>query len=93
VLDLAIAGQSARMNWEHRAFEPVELTAEPPDCGPRTARRLDHASGTTTASGCSGMRPGRDRLRPGVVLVDVVRSTSSKRHSGHVVILDATTFI
>jgi len=29
VLDLAIAGHSARMNWEHRDFEPVELTAEP----------------------------------------------------------------
>jgi prephenate dehydrogenase len=29
VLDLAVAGHTARMNWEHRAFEPVELTADP----------------------------------------------------------------
>ncbi|HZE49977.1 MAG TPA: prephenate dehydrogenase/arogenate dehydrogenase family protein [Jatrophihabitantaceae bacterium] len=29
VLDLAIAGHRARMDWEHRDFEPVELTADP----------------------------------------------------------------
>jgi prephenate dehydrogenase len=27
VLDLAAAGYQARMNWEHRQFEPVELRA------------------------------------------------------------------
>ena len=29
VLDLAQSGYQARMNWEHREFEPVELPAEP----------------------------------------------------------------
>jgi prephenate dehydrogenase len=29
VLDLAIAGHTARMAWEHRRFEPVELSADP----------------------------------------------------------------
>lgn len=29
VLDLATAGHTARMDWEHRSFEPVELTADP----------------------------------------------------------------
>jgi prephenate dehydrogenase len=29
VLDLAQAGHRARMNWEHRQFEPVELNADP----------------------------------------------------------------
>jgi prephenate dehydrogenase len=29
VLELAIAGHTARMNWEHRRFEPVELRADP----------------------------------------------------------------
>jgi prephenate dehydrogenase len=28
VIDLATAGHDARINWEHRRFEPVELTAE-----------------------------------------------------------------
>lgn len=28
VLPLAVAGHDARMNWEHRRFEPVELPAE-----------------------------------------------------------------
>lgn len=35
VLDLAIAGHTARMNWEGRRFEPVELTAD-------AAGLLDH---------------------------------------------------
>lgn len=29
VRNLATAGYTARMNWEHRRFEPVELTADP----------------------------------------------------------------
>ena len=29
VLELATAGHRARMNWEHRQFEPVELAADP----------------------------------------------------------------
>jgi prephenate dehydrogenase len=29
VLELASAGHQARMNWEHRQFEPVELAADP----------------------------------------------------------------
>ncbi len=30
VLDLAKRGHQARMDWEHRQFEPVELAADPP---------------------------------------------------------------
>jgi prephenate dehydrogenase len=29
MIDLALAGYSARLGWEHRQFEPVELPAEP----------------------------------------------------------------
>lgn len=29
VFDLAVAGHRARMGWEHRTFEPVELRADP----------------------------------------------------------------
>jgi prephenate dehydrogenase len=29
ILDLAIAGHDARINWEHRRFEPVEVAAKP----------------------------------------------------------------
>jgi prephenate dehydrogenase len=35
MLDLALAGHRARMNWEHRRFEPVELS-------PRLAELCDH---------------------------------------------------
>ena len=28
VIELALAGHTARMNWEHRRFEPVELAPD-----------------------------------------------------------------
>ncbi len=29
MIELAVAGHAARLDWEHRQFEPVELTADP----------------------------------------------------------------
>ncbi len=44
VLDLATAGHDARINWEHRKFEPVEL-----DPTPDTLRDLGRQGGWITA--------------------------------------------
>jgi prephenate dehydrogenase len=44
VLDLAQAGHHARIDWEHRAFVPVELRADAD-----ALRRLGHAGGWVTA--------------------------------------------
>ena len=44
VLDLARAGHHARIDWEHRAFLPVELTADPD-----ALRQLGHGGGWITA--------------------------------------------
>jgi prephenate dehydrogenase len=44
VLDLAQAGHHARIDWEHRAFLPVELTADPD-----ALRQLGHGGGWITA--------------------------------------------
>jgi prephenate dehydrogenase len=44
VLALARAGHRARMDWEHRAFLPVELSADPV-----ALRQLGHSGGWITA--------------------------------------------
>jgi prephenate dehydrogenase len=44
VLDLARAGHHARIDWEHRAFLPVELTTDPD-----ALRQLGHGGGWITA--------------------------------------------
>jgi prephenate dehydrogenase len=44
VLALARAGHRARMDWEHRAFLPVELSADPD-----ALRQLGHSGGWITA--------------------------------------------
>jgi prephenate dehydrogenase len=44
MLDLATAGHEARIDWEHRAFEPVELNADP-----EALRRHGQAGGWITA--------------------------------------------
>lgn len=61
VLDLAVAGHDARVNWEHRRFEPVELPADS-----STLRRHGRDGGWVTAvlrddDGVRllGMRPAR----------------------------------
>jgi prephenate dehydrogenase len=54
MLNLAVAGHRARMDWEHRHFEQVELSADP-----ETLRRHGRDGGWVTAV----LRDGRGGLR------------------------------